>query len=466
MILADSPLAGEASKGNMVLRIGNAQGFWGDQIDAPANLIRQAPDLDYLTLDYLSEVSMSIMSIQQEKDPTAGYARDFVDVVASLVPHWKQGLSFRVITNAGGLNPEGCAKSCLEVLRKSGLGDKKIAVVLGDNALQQLRSDVNNPLFRNLDTGDPLSKIDKDLTTATAYLGAKPIVEALSRSADIVITGRCADPSMTVGACAFHYRWGWDQYDELAGATVAGHLIECGTQVTGGISSNWLRLERKTNIGFPIAEVDEKGNCVITKPAETDGIVDEQTVKEQLLYEIEDPGNYLSPDVNVSFLSLELEEAGKDRIRISGAKGTPPRETLKISATYRDGFKAEGLLTIVGDEVALKARLCGEILLERIRRAGFMLEQSRVECLGAGDATLGAAGIQNDLKECVMRVCVKDHRRTAVERFTKEVASLVASGPQGVTGYTTGRPKVRPVFGFWPCLARKADIRTTVKVIS
>lgn len=450
----------------MIVRIGNAQGFWGDQIDAPVNLVRLVPNLDYLTLDYLSEVSMSIMAIQQEKDPRAGYARDFVDVVSMLIPYWQRGFKFRVVTNAGGLNPEGCAASCLNVLRKAGLREKTIAVVLGDNVLNNLRSDIDNPLFRNLETGDPLSRVAGELTTATAYLGARPIVEGLSKGADIVITGRCADPSLTVSACAYHYRWAWDQYSELAGATIAGHLIECGTQVTGGISTNWLQLERKTFIGFPIAEVDEKGNCVITKPENTGGAVNEQTVKEQLLYEIEDPDNYFSPDVNVSFLSLELEEAGKDRIRISGAKGMPPMETLKISATYRDGFKAEGLLTVAGDEAERKARISGEILLERIRRAGFNLDQARVECLGSGDATLGVMGFQNDLRECVLRVCVKDHRKEAVERFTKEVASLVASGPPGVTGYTTGRSKVRPVYGFWPCLVRKADIEVTVKVMA
>jgi hypothetical protein len=453
-------------EGTKVLRIGNAQGFWGDQLDAPATLIRQAPDMDYLTLDYLSEVSMSIMSIQQEKDSTTGYARDFVNVVQTLVPYWKQGLPFRVITNAGGLNPEACADACMDVLRKFGLRNKKIGIVSGDNILDQLKSDIENPLFRNLDTAESLSKVYKDLTTATAYLGAKPIVEALSRGANIVIAGRCADPSLTVSACAFHYGWRWDQFNELAGATIAGHLIECGTQVTGGISSNWLLLDRKAFIGFPIAEVEESGNCTITKPPATDGIVDEQTVKEQLLYEIEDPENYLSPDVIVSFLNLELEETGKDRIRITGAAGRNPSELLKISATYRDGFKAEGMLTIVGDEAELKARLCGEIVLQRIRHAGFDLEQTCVECLGSGDATLGVMGIRSDLKECVLRVCVKDHRREAVERFTKEIASLVASGPQGITGYTTGRPKVRPAFGFWPCLARKADVPATVKVVS
>ncbi len=449
----------------MVLRIGNAQGFWGDQVDAPANLVRQAPDLDYLTLDYLSEVSMSIMSIQQEKDPSGGYARDFVDVMRSLIPFWRQGRGFRVITNAGGLNPEGCAKACLEVLRESGLHHKKIAIVLGDNVLDRLTSDIDNPLYRNLDTGEPLRMVHTELTTATAYLGARPIVAALLEGADIVITGRCADPSLTVSACAFHYGWKWDQYDALAGATIAGHLIECGTQVTGGISTNWLSLERNTFIGYPIAEVDEKGHCVITKPADTDGAVNEQTVKEQLLYEIEDPGNYLSPDVNVSFLSLMLEADGKDRIRISGARGRPPSEMLKISATYRDGFKAEGLMTIVGDEAEHKARLCGEIVLERIRRAGFAPERARIECLGSGDATLGALRSQYNLKECVLRICVKDHRREAVERFTKEIASLVASGPPGVTGYTTGRPRVRPVFGFWPCLMGKEHITETIRIV-
>lgn len=449
----------------MVIRIGNAQGFWGDQIDAPANLISQAPDLDYLTLDYLSEVSMSIMAIQQTKDPSAGYARDFVGVVQSLVPYWRQGLPFKVITNAGGLNPEGCAQACRRVLKEAGLGRKKIAIVLGDNVLEQLKSDVDNPLYCNLDSGEGLRFIEGRLNTATAYLGARPIADALAQGGDVVITGRCADPSLTVGPCAFHYHWNWDNYRQLAGATIAGHLIECGTQVTGGISSNWLLLDRRTNIGFPIAEVEDDGSCVITKPLGTDGAVNDQTVKEQLLYEIEDPDNYRSPDVNVSFLSLKLQEAGEDRIRILGAVGKAPGETLKISATYQDGYRAEGLLTIVGEEVEHKAKLCGKILLERIQRAGFDLEQSRVECLGSGDAVLGVIGSSGDLKECVLRVAVKDPRREAVERFTKEIASLVASGPQGVTGYISGRPKVRPVFGFWPCLSRKADVGITVKVL-
>jgi len=449
----------------MVLRIGNAQGFWGDQIDAPANLVRQCPDLDYLTLDYLSEVSMSIMAIQQEKDAAAGYARDFVEVVQMLVPYWKRGQRFRVITNAGGLNPAGCGECCLEVLRKAGLRNIKIGIVWGDNVLSQLRSDLDSPLFRNLDTGDLLRTIGADLTTATAYLGAAPIVDALSQGADIVITGRCADPSLTVSACAFHHRWKWDQYRELAGATIAGHLIECGTQVTGGVSTNWLSLERRSFLGFPIAEVDGRGDSIITKAPDTDGRVDEQTVKEQLLYEIEDPANYRSPDVNVSLLCLKLEAAGKNRIRVSGAEGKPPDESFKVSATYKDGFRAEGLLTIVGDEAVHKAKLCGAILLERIRRAGFSIEHSCVECLGSGDATLRIVGPRQDLTECVLRVCVKDHQREAVERFTKEVASLVTSGPQGVTGYTTGRPRVRPVFGFWPCLIRKADVAATVRVM-
>jgi hypothetical protein len=449
----------------MALRIGNAQGFWGDQIDAPARLIGQVPDLDYLTLDYLSEVSMSIMAIQQEKDPAHGYARDFVGVVRSLVPYWKRGLQFKVITNAGGLNPEGCAEACLNVLQQNGLGKKRIGIVLGDNVLDQLKRACNDPLYQNLDTGEPLSNVVSSLNTATAYFGAQPIVDALSRGADIVITGRCADPSLTVSACAFHYRWGWEQYDRLAGATVAGHLIECGTQVTGGISTDWLALEHKTFIGYPIAEVDEEGNFVITKPHGTGGAVSEQTVKEQLLYEIEDPQNYRSPDVNVSFDSLKLAEVETDRIRVSGAKGCAPAHTLKISATYRNGFRSEGLLTVVGDDAVLKARICGSILIERVRRAGFELEETHVECLGSGDATLGALGSRLDLQECVLRVGVKDSRKEAVERFTKEIASLVASGPQGVTGYTTGRPKVRPVFGFWPCLIRKSDVRAKVRLI-
>lgn len=446
------------------IKIGNAQGFWGDSPGAPARLAAQTPDLDYLTLDYLSELSLSIMAIQREKDPALGYAKDFVQVVASLIPFWKKGSEVKVISNAGGLNPAGCAAACQKILQEAQC-PLKIGVVSGDNVLELLKADVDNPLYANLETHASIREVSSRLVTANAYLGAKPIAEALMQGAQIVVTGRVADPSLTVGPCAAHFRWAWEDYQRLAGATIAGHLIECGTQATGGISTQWMEMEDPAHLGFPIAEVYADGMCVLTKPKGTSGRVTIETVKEQLLYEIGDPDNYLSPDVAVSFLSLKLEPQGENRIHISGAKGKAPPETYKVSATYKDGYKTEGMLAIFGQDAYAKARRCGEIILQRVKEAGYEIARSHIECLGAGDLVPGVFPINKTVRECILRIAVADHRREALECFAKEIAPLVTSGPQGVTGYTTGRPTIRPVFGYWPCLINAAKLNPIIQII-
>jgi acyclic terpene utilization AtuA family protein len=447
------------------LRIANAQGFWGDQPDAAARLVAQAPDLDYLTLDYLAEVSLSIMAIQRQRDPEAGYARDFVDVVRSLVPYWQEGGKVRVVANAGGLNPEACAKACLRALREARCHGKHIALVTGDGVLDDLQTHAEAPHYANLETGAPATVVVDRLVTANAYLGAAPIVEALEQGADIVITGRTADPSLAVGPCMHHFGWSAGDYDRIAGATVAGHLIECGTQVTGGFSTEWLDLPDPANMGFPIVETDDSGACVVTKPTGTGGRVSVPTVKEQLLYEIGDPGDYLSPDARVSFLTLTVAEEGPDRVRVSGATGGAPPDTYKVSATYREGYTATGMLTIFGRNAVAKARKCGEVIIERVRKAGYDLAQHHIECLGAGDAVPGVLPAP-ELLETVLRVIVADPNKAAVERFAKEIAPLVTSGPQGVTGYATGRPRVRPVFGYWPCLVPCERVTPQVEVMT
>ena len=313
------------------VRIGNAQGFWGDRTAAPAELLSQDPALDYLTLDYLAEVSLSILALQRDRDPSLGYARDILDVVRSLAGYWRSGGRCRLVTNAGGLNPQGCARAIAEVLRKESCPPLVIGVVSGDNVLETIRESIGRgsaDSFRNLDTGEPIEDIADRLVTANAYLGARPIAEALGGEAGIVLTGRVADPSMTVGPCLHHFGWAHEELDRIAGATVAGHLIECGTQVTGGISSDWLNLPDPAHIGFPIVEVASDGSCVVTKPRGTGGRVDERSVKEQLLYEIGDPEFYLSPDASVSFLGLSVEAQSDDRVHVSGARGARrPRPT-------------------------------------------------------------------------------------------------------------------------------------------
>ncbi len=443
------------------MKVGNAQGFWGDQVTAAKTLCDQQPDLDYLTLDYLAEVSLSIMAIQRKEDPTLGYARDFLKVVQSLAPLWKAGRGPKLITNAGGLNPEGCARACATALRAAGCTGIKIGVVAGDNVLHL----VGDAGCVNAETGERLG--DAKLITANAYLGADGIVEALQQGAHIVLTGRVADPSLVVGAARYHYDWKSDAYHKLAGATVAGHLIECGTQVTGGISDQWLDIADPAGIGFPIVEIAEDGSCIVTKPAGSSGIVNGNTVKEQLLYEIGDPDRYLSPDCVVSLLKLSLEEIGPNRVRVSGAVGRAPTDSYKVSATSEEGWRSEGMLTIFGKGAVQKAQRAGEVIIERVNRAGYPLAQTHIECLGAGDVIPGVdIGIDREaVKEVVLRIAVADRNRAAVEQFTREIAPLVTSGPPGTTGYASGRPNVRPVFGYWPSLIARNLVAPTVHLI-
>lgn len=463
------------------LKIANASGFWGDQPEAAARLVAEQPDLDFLTLDYLAEVSLSIMAIMRAKDPRAGYARDFVEVVRSLVPFWLAGGTTRVVTNAGGLDPESCGRACREMLAAAGLGRLRVAVVTGDDVLPILGSALGRELdrppersafsadpFANLETGAALSTVADRLVTANAYVGAAAIADALRAGTDIVITGRTADPSLTVAPCLAHFGWSPTDYDRLAGATVAGHLIECGTQASGGFSTDWLELPDVADIGFPVVEIAEDGAFVLTKPAGTGGAVTLQTVKEQLLYEIGDPANYLSPDVTVSFLGLRLEQAGPDRVRVTGATGRRPPPTYKVSATYRDGFKAHGQLTVFGHDAVKKARHAGAAILQRLADRGCTFRETLVECLGTGASVRGIVSRMSDthLVETVLRVSVAADTKEPVERFTREIAPLVTCGPQGVTGYATGRPKVLPVFGYWPCLVDRGLVHPVVKYLN
>ncbi|MCF6283895.1 MAG: DUF1446 domain-containing protein [Candidatus Hydrogenedentes bacterium] len=442
------------------ITIGNAQGFWGDSVDAPARLLQQQPDLDYLTLDYLAEVSLSILALQRSRNPEVGYARDFLSVVGQIIPLWKTGNRTRIVCNAGGLNPLACAEACAALLKEAGV-DRKVGVVTGDDVLPLLQGDADCATFANWETNQPISTVMDSLMTANAYIGAGPVAEALALGADIVITGRVADPSLAVGIARHEFSWSGDDYDQLAAATIAGHLLECGTQICGGISTDWLDLPDPANMGFPVVELSEDGGLIVTKPEGTGGSVTEWTVKEQLLYEIGDPKNYLSPDCLVDFTTLSVEDLGGDRVRVHGATGSTPTDTYKVSATHRDGYWTHGTLTIFGRDAVVKARRCGEIIFERLRQAGYEYPRKNVECLGANAIAPGVLG-EPECLETVLRVSVAHSEKEAVERFAKEIAPLVTSGPQGTTGYAGGRPRPTPVFGYWPCLI--ARDRVVVKV--
>lgn len=448
------------------IRIANAQAFWGDRPDGARELLRQVPDLDYLTLDYLAEVSLSILAHQRARDPKAGYPRDFVELVRSLIPYWKGGGKCRVITNAGGLDPRACGEACLALLRELDVPPLKIAVVTGDDVLAQLKAAPESDNFRNLDSGERLSAVADRLITANAYQGAAPIVDALRQGADIVITGRVADPSLTVAPCIAHFGWSGDDWNRVAAAMVAGHLIECGTQVTGGISTDWLTIERPDQIGFPIIEMSDDGSFVVTKPESAAGRVTLATVTEQLVYEIGDPARVLTPDVTASFFDLRLEQVGANRVRVTGVLGTPPTGSYKVSATYRDGFRAAGTLTIFGRDAVIKAKRCGEIILNRLAANGWKWRNAVVECLGNGACLGDVEPLKTDSLETVLRIAIEADERGVCEAFSQQLMSLVTAGPQGVTGYAEGRPRVHPIFRYWPCLIDRDRVSPAVSFVA
>jgi hypothetical protein len=446
------------------IRIGNGAGFWGDNLDAPYLLARDGR-LDVLTLEYLAELTLAILSHVRAKNPAAGYISDFPELVERLLPILGDQSGLTIVTNAGGLNPPSCARRCGEILAAAGLNDLPIGIVTGDDVLSRVREwhEAGIPLD-HIETGEPLSAVIDRLQSANVYLGAREIAESLQAGGRIVITGRVADASLTVGPAAAHHGWSWNDWNRLAGASVAGHIIECGAQATGGLWHEWATLPDLAGIGYPIAEVAEVGSCLITKPEGSGGIVSAGTVTEQLLYEIDDPAHYRTPDVDVDFTTLSVVEQGRDRVEVQGATGRPPPDRLKLAMVYRDGWTASGMLAVVGPDAEKKARAAGSVLLDRVRRAGFALTDSLVECFGGGDVVPGVVRWGESPWEVIMRVTVRDGDRRAVERFCRELAPLVTSGPPGIAGYAAGRPAPRPAFGYWPTLVPRSLVEAKFAV--
>lgn len=448
------------------IRVGNGAGFWGDNLDAP-RLLAESGQLDYLTLEYLAELTLSILAHLKSRNPDAGYVTDLPIVVKSLLPNLSGPAPIRIVTNGGGMNPVAAAKAVAKVLAEAGLSDLQVAAVSGDDLFPRLDElTASGEAFSHFDSQKGLGELRSQLASANVYLGAKGIVDALALGASIVITGRVADASLTVGPAMHEFGWKWDDWNKLAIASVAGHLIECGAQATGGMYSGWTGDQPLTNVGYPIAELDAEGHAWISKPAGTDGLVTPDTLAEQLIYEIGDPQHYLTPDVDADFSQVRFVQAGPDRVEISGAAGSPPPPTYKVSMAYRDGYMASGTLVITGSEAPRRAQACGDMLLQRVRRAGYQLARTNIECLGAGHVLPGVRTFQEDAPEVVLRITVHDPRKEAVERFTREFAPLVSSGPPGVTGYTGPRVKPWPVFAYWPTTIQRDRVTSTVEVKS
>ena len=448
--------------------VANGQGFWGDSILGPVRLVNEGP-LDYLTLDYLAEVTMSIMQKLRARKPDMGYATDFVQLIDRILPTIVEK-DIKVIANAGGVNPHACKDAVLKVIKKHGLTDVKVAIVEGDDILDDLDGLMGRgEEFTNMDTGESLSTVRDSVTSANVYLGAFPIAEALDQGARIVITGRGTDPGLVIGPLIHEFGWKRDEFDKLAAGTVAGHIVECGAQCTGGNYTDWRKIPDMARIGYPIIEAHADGTFFVTKHDGTGGLVDESTVLHQLAYEMGDPANYITPDVCADFTSFALEEAGDNRVKVSGTRGTEPTPTYKVSMSYHDGWKAVGQLTVSGPDALAKAKLCSDIVWERLKLDGFEFEPEErlVEFLGAN---VCHAGIEvegaDEPAEIVLRLGAKGPNKEKVNRFGMEIVPLVTSGPPGVTGFAGGRPKATEIIGFWPALVSKECIETSVSVYS
>jgi|HubBroStandDraft_6_1064221.scaffolds.fasta_scaffold22159_4 hypothetical protein len=447
------------------IRVGNGAGFWGDNLDAPRRLC-EAGRLDYLTLEYLAELTMSILAHQKSRDPSAGWVSDFGDVVDDLIHSLQTQPGLKLVTNAGGMNPHGCAAAIARRLGQKGLAGITIGTVTGDDLFPRLDelSRAGEP-FANFETGQSVDAIRDRIVSANAYLGAAGIVEALARGARIVVTGRVADASLTLGPAIHEFGWDWRDWDRLAAATVAGHLIECGAQCTGGMFSAWRPEIALGDVGYPIAEIADDGRVAITKPATNGGSVTVGTVAEQLVYEIGDPAHYLTPDVDTDFSHVRLLQTETDRVEVSHARGAAPPETLKVSIAYQDGFMASATVVLCGPNATQNARAAGTIILNRLAHAGVKPARTHVEILGAGD-TLPGMPITGDSRpwDVVLRVSAADPSRSVLDRFVREFAPLVTAGPPGVTGYTGGRAKPRPVLAYWPTTVSRTHVQPEVDV--
>jgi hypothetical protein len=446
-------------------RIASGQGFWGDWREAPVRQVEGGP-IDYLTLDYLAEVTMSIMQKQKSRDPRLGYATDFVTLMERILPSCVER-NIKVISNAGGVNPHACADAVIGVARKLGLEGVNVGIVAGDDILDRVDALIEaGHELKDLDAGRPLSEIRQHIQSANVYFGAAPVVEALRQGAQVVITGRCTDTGITLAPMIHELGWKDDDWDKLAAGTIAGHIVECGAQCTGGnCQVDWQSIPDLADVGFPIVEAQQDGSFVITKHEGTGGRVTVPTIKEQLLYEIGDPREYITPECIADFTTIQLEVAGENRVRVFGVKGRPPTRFYKVSISYFAGYKAVGRMIYSWPDAYAKAKAADQIIRARLERLGVAFDEILTEFVGA-NACHGplASEPSPDLAEVELHMGVRSWDHTAVDRFTREIAPLILTGPPTATGFAGGRPRVQDIVAYWPALLPKTEAQPVIEV--
>ena len=447
--------------------IGGGQGFWGDSNDAAVHLLRHG-DIQYLGCDYLAELTLSIMARQKLKNPAAGYARDFIGLMREAgADAYRRGI--RVVTNAGGMNISGAVEALRAEMEAQGLHGYRIGYVLGDDVKDRIPELLAQGVeFKNLDDVGDFSEIRDQVFNANVYYGHEAIADCLAQGADTVLCGRAADSAMFLAPFAHEFGWAADDWDNLARGIMAGHLLECGGQGSGGnYQYGWREVPEMDDLGFPIAEITPD-SFEITKAENCGGLICEQSCKEQFLYEVHDPANYLTPDVNVDISRATLTQAGRDRVRVGGVRGKPRPDTLKLSIGYHAGYKVVGMLSFAWPDAYEKAQYAAEILMKKMRRKGLRAEDVHVSYIGLNSLHLGVADMSpaqiEGLNEVVLRIAVRTREKAEAAKLIPEIAPLQLNGPPGAS-FFGGRPHVQEVIGLWPTLIPRDALQLTTHIL-
>ncbi|MCH8941971.1 MAG: DUF1446 domain-containing protein [Bacteroidetes bacterium] len=448
------------------ISIASGQGFWGDLIDAPYNQVTKG-EIDYLVMDYLAEVTMSILQKQKNKNPKFGYARDIPALMKRILPICKEK-NIKVITNGGGVNPIACAEAIMDSAKEVGIEKLKIGIVVGDDINDRIDEIIESGCeLNNMETGDSIKIIKEKLLSANVYFGAFPIVDALKQGADIVITGRTTDTGLTLAPMIYEFGWKIDDYNLLSAGTVAGHILECGAQSTGGnFLGDWQSIENMAEIGYPIAEAHPNGEVIISKHENTGGKISFETIAEQLVYEIGNPKSYITPDCIADFTTIKLEDLGNNKVKVFDVKGEKDTPTYKVSCSYSSGYSAVGTLAYSWPQALTKAKAADKILRKRLENLNLKFDEIKTEFVGY-NATQGPLSTEIDedkINEIMLRIGVRSNDYASVERFGKEIAPLILTGPPSVTGFAGGRPKPSEVVAYWPALIPKNLVKPEIKI--
>ncbi|EKN66961.1 hypothetical protein BABA_13772 [Neobacillus bataviensis LMG 21833] len=449
-----------------VVKIGAGQGFYGDSLQPMLKLAKDT-DVQYICFDTLAELTLAILQKDKQKDPSKGYTKDVTRTMRQLLPYVKEK-GIKLITNTGGINPEGARDEVLRVARELGISGIKVGVVTGDDIYPRLDELINKGIYlNNSDTGDLIEKIREKLLFANVYLGAQGIVQALQEGADIVITGRTTDTAQFLAPIIYEFDWGKEEWDKLASGIVLGHLMECSGQVTGGnFSGDWWNVKDLHKIGYPIAEVSEDGSFILTKSEDAGGRVSVDTVKEQFLYEIHDPSNYITPDVVADFTTVTLEQVGENRVKVQGAKGRPAPETLKALMGYEDGYMGQGMIGYSWPQALTKARAANEIIRAQIEELGIEASEINTEYLGynALHRTLAVEPPNEDLiNEIFLRITIKTESKSEAAKLAPLFPPLTVNGPPFV-GMISGLSATKQLLGLWSSYIPRTEIESNVNI--